>query len=600
MNRCQQLMSHAWMVRTFIKHSPECEDFPELMGIVRSVFDLSRALETQVENPEKYLLMLRRKLSKLKASVRQFREDATRISDHTNFKMAVQSIEVVTSDLEAILKACPVGPQAPPPVKLPVRLPGRLPGALGETSIRPETGPVRSETGNVPDRVEAETASLTPQPRQGRQIIDVDWLFEPDVSTGSRDATGRFRIRDWKVVEGCRVIVEDGLVVEVTTQPKGAPKNGRAMLPRLVNAHTHLEFSSLEEPFPAQGEFAGWIRRVVASRQQQGVLPAESIRRGIEESRQAGVGVIGEIATDGWLEILGETNRASRNDFGNSATSPQRVTNARDLQFVLFAEVLGFSRERQEQTLDRARKLAAGLKPGDEKTFRFALSPHAPYTVPLDLLERIVDLSRSMGNVPVAMHLAESLEEIELLEHGSGPLATMLQDFGLWPSGLFGGRSIDDYLDRLQSAACGLIIHGNYLTSAQMDRLQNQPQLSVVWCPRTHAAFGHAPYPLQELMSRGINVALGTDSRASNPDLSLWKEMQFIGRVFPQMSNLQLLKLATVNGFTALGYDLETSLECLNPAPVGSRPAWTLIHGEQSSPLSQQALHKTQIISEGR
>ncbi|QDV31969.1 Adenosine deaminase [Planctopirus ephydatiae] len=595
MNRCQQLMSHAWMVRTFIKHSPECEDFPELMGIVRSVFDLSRALETQIENPEKYLLMLRRKLSKFKASVRQFREDATRISDHTNFKMAVQSIEVVTSDLEAILKACPVGPQAPPPVSLPVR----LPVGTGETPIRPVAGPVRPETGNQPDRVEVKPASLAPQPQQERQVIDVDWLFEPDVSTGSKAAASRFRIRDWKVVEGCRVIVEDGVVVEVTTQPKGAPKNGRAMLPRLVNAHTHLEFSTLEEPFPAQGEFAGWIRQVVASRQQQSVLPAVSIRRGIEESRQAGVGVIGEIATDGWLEILGETNSASWNAFGSAANSPQMVTNARDLQFVLFAEVLGFSQERQEQTLDRARKLAAGLRPADEKTVRFALSPHAPYTVPLDLLERVVDLSRSMGNVPVAMHLAESLEEIELLEHGSGPLATMLQDFGLWPSGVFGGRSIDDYLDRLQSVACGLIIHGNYLTSAQMDRLQNQPQLSVVWCPRTHAAFGHQPYPLQELMSRGINVALGTDSRASNPDLSLWKEIQFIGRIFPEMSSLQLLELATVNGFMALGYDLETSSECLIPAPMGSLPAWTLIQGEQSSPLSPQVLHKAQIISSG-
>ncbi|ADG69002.1 amidohydrolase [Planctopirus limnophila DSM 3776] len=589
MNRCQQLMSHAWMVRTFIKHSPECEDFPELMGIVRSVFDLSRALETQIENPEKYLLMLRRKLSKFKASVRQFREDATRISDHTNFKMAVQSIEVVTSDLEAILKACPVGPQAPPPV--------RLPGRVGESPIRPVAGPIRPETGKVPDRVDAEPASLAPQPRQERQVIDVDWLFEPDVSTGRRDATGRFRIRDWKVVEGCRVIVEDGLVVDVTTQPKGAPKNGRAMLPRLVNAHTHLEFSSLEEPFPAQREFAGWIRQVVASRQQQSVLPAESIRRGIEESRQAGVGVIGEIATNGWLEVLGETRSASWNASGNAATSPQRVTNARELQFVLFAEVLGFSRERQEQTLDRARRLAAGLRAADEKAVRFALSPHAPYTVPLDLLERVVDLSRSMGDVPVAMHLAESLEEIELLERGTGPLATMLQDFGLWQEGLFGGQSIDDYLDRMQSAACGLIIHGNYLTSAQMDRIQNQPQLSVVWCPRTHAAFGHAPYPLQELMSRGINVALGTDSRASNPDLSLWKEIQFIGSRFPEMSSLQLLELATENGFTALGYDLETSSGGLVPASKGQRPAWTCIQADQPSQLHPHVLHKTQIIS---
>ena len=59
-DRCQKVMSHAWMVRTFIKHCEEVEDFPELMGIVRTVFDTARALETRVDDPEKYVHMLRK------------------------------------------------------------------------------------------------------------------------------------------------------------------------------------------------------------------------------------------------------------------------------------------------------------------------------------------------------------------------------------------------------------------------------------------------------------------------------------------------------------------------------------------------------------
>jgi hypothetical protein len=105
--RCDEIMSHAWMVRTFIKHSEEVEDFPELdglMGIVRSVFDASRALETRVDDPAGYLKMLGKKIGKLKAAVVEFERDAFEVSEHTNFVMAVRSVQVCARDLEALLE----------------------------------------------------------------------------------------------------------------------------------------------------------------------------------------------------------------------------------------------------------------------------------------------------------------------------------------------------------------------------------------------------------------------------------------------------------------------------------------------------------------
>src|SRR4051812_17519014 len=103
--RCEQLMSHAWMVRTFVKHSAEVEDFPELMGIVRTVFDTARALETRVDDPAGYLHMLRKKIGKLRAAAAQFKIDAAQASTHTNFQQAVISIETCVRDLEYILAA---------------------------------------------------------------------------------------------------------------------------------------------------------------------------------------------------------------------------------------------------------------------------------------------------------------------------------------------------------------------------------------------------------------------------------------------------------------------------------------------------------------
>lgn len=103
--RCERIMAHAWMVRTFIKHSPEVEDFPELMGIVRSVFDTARALETRVQDPAGYLHMLRKKIGKLRAAAGEFRVEAPKASIHTNFQQAVISMDTCVMDLEAILQS---------------------------------------------------------------------------------------------------------------------------------------------------------------------------------------------------------------------------------------------------------------------------------------------------------------------------------------------------------------------------------------------------------------------------------------------------------------------------------------------------------------
>lgn len=101
---CQQILAHAWMVRTFVKHSPEVEEFPELMTIVRTVFDLCRAVESRVPDPPAYVHQLRKKYSKLKAAAAEFQRDAPLASTHTNFQQAVVSINRCVVDLGRILE----------------------------------------------------------------------------------------------------------------------------------------------------------------------------------------------------------------------------------------------------------------------------------------------------------------------------------------------------------------------------------------------------------------------------------------------------------------------------------------------------------------
>lgn len=131
--RCQTIFAHAWMVRTFVKHSDVIEDFPELMQVVRTVFDTSRALEQYVDQPADYLATLRKKIGKLRAAAVQFGDDAPKASDHTNFKQAVISLTGCVTELEAILKSFP--PPAPPAMP---------------ANFRPSGGGVNLEAGDPP------------------------------------------------------------------------------------------------------------------------------------------------------------------------------------------------------------------------------------------------------------------------------------------------------------------------------------------------------------------------------------------------------------------------------------------------------------------
>jgi cytosine/adenosine deaminase-related metal-dependent hydrolase len=99
-----------------------------------------------------------------------------------------------------------------------------------------------------------------------------------------------------------------------------------------------------------------------------------------------------------------------------------------------------------------------------------------------------------------------------------------------------------------------LFVHCNYLPP-DAPILANG---SVIYCPRTHAAFGHPPHPFREFLKRGVRVALGTDSLASNPNLDLFAEARFLHQCHPDVTGATLLRMATLSGAEALGWADET------------------------------------------
>jgi cytosine/adenosine deaminase-related metal-dependent hydrolase len=257
----------------------------------------------------------------------------------------------------------------------------------------------------------------------------------------------------------------------------------------------------------------------------------EDIRQGLEESATYGTTLLGDISARGvsWLVL---------------ATSPYRG------RAVVFYELLGLPKARAHRAWVqvcswlRVRPATATCRPG--------LSPHAPYSVRKSLFRAAANLARQR-NLPVATHLAETQQELELLQERRGPFVDFLDEVGAWSAeGLVAG--VGEVLDLNTGVAHAAAVHANYLDPAT----PVLPHHTIVYCPRTHAAFGHEPHPVQKFIARGVRVALGTDSLASNPDLDVLAEARFLHQKVPGLSGDVILWMATLSGAEALGWQAET------------------------------------------
>jgi cytosine/adenosine deaminase-related metal-dependent hydrolase len=344
---------------------------------------------------------------------------------------------------------------------------------------------------------------------------------------------------DLPPIENGVVTIDGERIVAVGTSPLGDESvqdvGDAALFPGLVNAHTHLEFSDLPQPLGEPGmALVDWIPTVLAHRRSRDSTAKISIAAGCQESLAHGVTTIGEIAT------------------ANAAAYAGRAP----VDLVLMIESIGFSRARAESALQAAtqqfNEFEVALR--GAANIQLGLSPHAPYTVSPELLLSLIALARKR-NLPIAMHVAESADELELLASGTGRFQQLLDERSMWDAtAIPRGSAPFDYLQLLATAPRALVIHGNYLERDEHEFLAtHSDRISLVYCPRTHAFFNHPPYPLAELLSAGVRVALGTDSRASNPDLSLLAEMRHVGQRHPEVRPEAVLRMGTLAGAQALG-----------------------------------------------
>ena len=327
------------------------------------------------------------------------------------------------------------------------------------------------------------------------------------------------------------------------------------LAPGLVNCHTHLELTHLAGR-NAEREFAGWIRTVRALKD---ATTAEqflrSAEQGVRDAWAAGVTCVADTGSTGApLEALARLG--GRGIYYHEVFGPdpaQARTSLTDLA----------------QAVDRLGGFTSAER-------RVGVSPHAPYTVSERLYRAVDDLAKSAG-LPVAMHLAESPEETQLVRAGSGPFADALRARGIAVARL--ERSPVQYLAQLGVLAAGnLCIHCVQVDEQDVATLAREG-VSIAHCPRSNRAHGHGTAPLAAFRRAGLRVGLGTDSVVSVGDAMLVSEAAAAG-----LDGADALRMLTIEGARALGLEGEIgSLEVGKQADLAVFPSTLLQRPPPSS-----------------
>lgn len=331
----------------------------------------------------------------------------------------------------------------------------------------------------------------------------------------------------------------DGRIRRVGGGPPPAPAEDLgdvAILPGLVNAHTHLELSWMAGRVPPAASMDRWIRDLLRLRR-------AGDPGGEDRVREAMVRAAVAMHASGTVLV---------GDVSNALLSPPALREA-GLGGVVFHELIGFNAPDPAGMVREARARVARLAHDASGHLRFAVVAHAPYSVSPALF---TEIARHADDVPLSIHLGESPEEVEFLRAGLGPMRQLLEDLGVWTDA-WQAPGVDPvaYLAGLGYLRPGtLVVHGVHLTDEGLARLRAAGGV-LVTCPRSNVHVGAGVPRLSRMYASGVPVAIGTDSLASAGSLNLFDELAELRRIAPEVAASALLDSATRQGARALGFE---------------------------------------------
>ncbi len=343
-------------------------------------------------------------------------------------------------------------------------------------------------------------------------------------------------IEDGAVASDGTQILESGRFSELKKRYSGSPireHKNCVLLPPLINAHIHLELSHIHidsNSRPISG-FTDWITRLLTTREKSGTTGhnvEKDARAMLLQQHKLGVIALGDI--------------------GNTQIGAHLAGSFPGI-LLHFHEVLGRSVKSRRSILEKINHAP------DEKLF----TAHAPYSTHSEIIQSVKNRARKLGH-PFSIHTAEPDSEYDMICKGSGELFDFLklkgfiEDSYIPPAGEDNKGSVN-YLNSLgvldKKTICVHCIH----ISPEEVRILAETETKICLCPGSnrHLNVGRAPVKL--FLDNGILPALGTDSRASNPELSIWREMRLLKLDNPDVDPEDILVMATLGGALTLGLE---------------------------------------------
>ena len=350
---------------------------------------------------------------------------------------------------------------------------------------------------------------------------------------------------DGPPIENGAVVISGDRVLDVGKFPEVSGRHAgeeivdlgeQALLPGLINAHCHLDYTCLRGKIPPQKSFANWIRAINAEKaklSEQDYLA--SIADGFAEAKRFGTTTIANLTA--FPELIPQVNPPIRTWWFAELIDVRNPNRTSDLV------------ELAIDAMKRARDSGGGI----------GLAPHALFTASANLYRRSEEIAQC-ENILLTTHLAESREEMAMFHDASGPLYEFLKNIGRDMSDC-GHETPFAWFAKIAGVRAGctlptewIVAHLNELAESDFELLvESTRKFHVVHSPRSHAYFGHSRFPFERLRSLGFNICLGTDSLASNEDLSLFAEMRAFQRSEPAFSPKEVLEMVTGNAALALG-----------------------------------------------
>ena len=334
---------------------------------------------------------------------------------------------------------------------------------------------------------------------------------------------------DGSPIESGAVAISDDRITEVGkfSELQNAHSTGevvdlgeQALLPGLINAHCHLDYTCLRGKIPRQKSFTDWIRAINA-----------------EKAKLASDDYVASIK-----EGFAEAKRFGTTTIANLTAFPELISKIKaPIRTWWFAELIDVrDPSRAKEIVDLAVEQLKSQQ-------HWGLAPHGPFTASAELYRRSADVAPLLTT-----HLAESREEMSMFRDATGELYNFLKELGRDMSDCGRGTPLERFRGIEANRPC-LLVHMNELSDEDVAWLNKwTTKHPIIHCPRSHGYFGHAPFQFQRLRELGFNICLGTDSLASNCDLSLFAEMRAFEKEFRQVSAEQVLQMVTTNPARAL------------------------------------------------